>query len=120
MLESILSTLLGGLLTLCGVMLSNRMTRKNEQRREHKRLLMESYARILSCYTRLLAAPTSLSARESLLAAIDQTRLICSDENMKILDDLIPVVAKDHHDAKQSGKIMTRLRSAARAELSDT
>lgn len=120
MLESILSTLLGGLLTLCGVMLSNRMTRKNEQRREHKRLLMESYARILSCYTGLLASPASTAAKEALLSAIDQTRLICSDESMEILNELIPVVSKAHHDAKQSGKIMTRLRSAARAELADT
>lgn len=111
-----ISVILTGCFTLLGIFIGSYSSYRLMKKQEYLRLLTEFYAEVFSAYT---AATPFLDKNKNmdLHAAIEKTKLLCSEDSAKILTDLQMEITSIAPSITACGDLLSKLRKSAKHDL---
>lgn len=114
--ESVMPELIGGFMAIICAVIGAKMATRSSETREWRKSLQNAYADVFS---RFFACVVENSDENALafITAEERLRLICSSRSEQIIDESIPILAKDNPDFDKLGACIKKLRKSAKEDL---
>lgn len=113
---SVVISSLTGVFAIAGTIIGNVMGRKTEMKRQKKELVIDAYARFMSCVLDCSQKSDFQSAKELSVAAA-RLRLICSQKSKDISDEIALLAIQRPIDKVRISNLLEQLSECARKEI---
>lgn len=112
----IISSLIASSLGILGIFLGAYLTNKNAKSQEHLKFLANCYAEVFTEYITNIPFDT-LDKVKKIRVAIEKTKLFCSDESYKILEELSEAITDKTNHQQRCSLLINQLRKSAKEDL---
>lgn len=109
---------IGGAFAIIGTLVGAWLPQRFAQKQDRRNQLADCYAEVFAQYYQSVPMQ-DISQLTGLVAAIEKTRLFCSDESEALFKELLSILTQDNVDYAQCVDTFSKLRKSAKKDVRD-